>query len=228
MNVDQPRITVLTGHYGSGKSELSIQLALRLAEHHSPVALADVDVVNPYFRSRERRALLERHGVRVIASNVGFDRGVDLPAVSAEIYAPLRDGRTRTVIDSGGDPVGARVLASFRRMFDPRETDVLCVVNVARPQTATAHAVIDQIDAIQHASGLTITGLINNTHLLEQTERAHVEAGNDVCCVVSERTGLPIRYVGVTQHLWHTLPAGVSGEPIPIAMHLREAWMNST
>ena len=225
---EQARIIILTGHYGSGKSELSIQLALRLAQQHAAVALVDVDVVNPYFRSRERRALLEEHGIRVIANTLGVDQGVDLPAISAEIYAPLRDGHTRTVVDAGGDPVGARVLASFRRLLDPRQTEVLCVVNAARPQTADARAVLDQIAAVEQASGLKVTALINNTHLLEHTERLHVEAGDDVCREVSRQSGLPIRYTGVTEHVCSDIPAGLAGEVIPISMHLRESWMKSS
>lgn len=226
----QARIEILTGHYGSGKSELAVHLALRRRKRAEQVTLVDIDVVNPYFRSRERRALLEEHGVQVVANSMAIDRGVDIPAVSAQVYAPLRNQELSAVYDAGGDPVGARVLRGFRRLIDPAHTDVLCVVNAYRPATRTVSAVIGQIHAIENASGLTVTGLINNSHMLEQTEISHVAAGDVLCSAVQDQTGLPIRYVGVPAWLYDSLsidPAGSdpAGEPIAIQMYLREAWM---
>lgn len=218
-------IEILTGHYGSGKSELAVHLALRRRQRTEQVLLVDVDVVNPYFRSRERRALLEGHGVQVVANSMAIDQGVDIPAVSAQVYAPLRNPELAAVYDAGGDPVGARILRSFRRLIDPERTDVLCVVNAYRPATRTAEAVVDQIRAIEDAAGLAVTGLINNSHLLEQTEINHVTAGDVLCRMVQDRTGVPIRYVGVPAWLPEPSATGLSGEPIAIQMYLREAWM---
>ena len=219
------RVFVVTGHYGSGKSEFSVNLALVLRTHKQNVALADVDVVNPYFRSREQRALLEAHGVRVIGNTMGMDRGVDIPAVSAEVYGPLTDGTTTTVIDAGGDPVGARLLGSFRRLIPPDETEVLCVVNALRPSTRSVDGVIEQIQGIESASGLRISGLVNNTHLLEHTEIEHVLAGDLLCGAVTEKTGVPVRYVAAVESVIDALPDDVAGERITIGMHLRDAWM---
>ncbi|TVQ99823.1 MAG: ATP-binding protein [Spirochaetaceae bacterium] len=219
------RVFVVTGHYGSGKSEFSVNLALVLRSREQSVALADVDVVNPYFRSREQRALLEHHGIRVIGNTMGVDRGVDIPAVSADVYGPLTDGTTTTVIDAGGDPVGARLLGSFRRLIPLNETEVLCVVNALRPSTRAVDGVIEQIQGIETASGLRISGLVNNTHLLEHTEVEQVLAGDLLCGAVTEQTGIPVRYVAAVKPVIDALPDDVAGERITIGMHLRDAWM---
>lgn len=219
------RITVITGHYGSGKSEISVNLALSEAERCKHIALVDLDVVNPYFRSREKRELLEGVGVRVIANSFGRDQGVDIPAVSPEVYAPLQNPETRAILDTGGDPVGARLLGTYRHYLQGEDTEILCVCNVARPETQTAGAIVDQIRGIEKASRLRVTGLINNTHMLEHTTREYVERGDEVCRRVSELLDIPIRYVAVLATVAPDIPGYVSGELIPIAMHLREAWM---
>jgi hypothetical protein len=225
MHNNSKRIFVVTGHYGSGKSEFSINFSLRLAGHRREVALADVDVVNPYFRSRERRDILEQHGVRLISNSMSVDRGVDIPALSAEVYGPITDGSTLTVIDAGGDPVGARLLGSFRRLIPESETEVLCVVNAFRPSTRTADGVVEQIRGIETACGLQITALVNNSHLLEHTDVQQLIDGDRLCAEVTDLTGLPVLYVGALPHLIERLPDRVMGQRIAIEMYLRESWM---
>jgi hypothetical protein len=220
-----PRISVITGHYGSGKSEFSVNLALSEAAKTANVTIADLDVVNPYFRSREKRELLEGAGVRVIANSFGQDRGVDIPAVSAEIYAPLENKDSRAILDTGGDPVGARLLGTYRHYLQGEDTEVLCVCNVARPETHDPATIVDQIRGIEAASRLRVAGLINNTHMLEHTTLEHIKRGNDVCNRVSDLLAIPVRYVAVLAALAPDIPDYVTGEVLPIAMHLREAWM---
>ena len=106
------RVSILTGHYGTGKTEVSVNLALALAAEGEQVMLADLDIVNPYFRSRERRPLLEKAGVRVISSSQACS-DADVPALPAELLAILEDRSITGILDIGGDPVGARVLARF-------------------------------------------------------------------------------------------------------------------
>ena len=106
------RISIITGHYGTGKTELAVNLALALAGEGCRVMLADLDIVNPYFRSRERRPLLESAGVQVISSSQACS-DADVPALPAELLAILENRDVRGILDIGGDPVGARVLARF-------------------------------------------------------------------------------------------------------------------
>ncbi len=107
------RVSILTGHYGTGKTEVSVNLALALAGEGERVMLADLDIVNPYFRSRERRPLLENAGVRVISSSQACS-DADVPALPAELLTILENRDVRGILDIGGDPVGARVLARFQ------------------------------------------------------------------------------------------------------------------
>ncbi len=223
--VASSRVWIISGHYGSGKSEFAINYALRLRARGEKVALCDIDVVNPYFRSRERRGFLEARGIKVVGNSLAVDEGIDLPAVSAELYGPLADSTVHTVIDVGGDPVGARLLRSFRRLIPTAETELLCVVNAMRPATRTVDDLITQINGIEAASGLSVSGLINTTHLLEDTTAEHLHAGNKLCIEVGERTGLPVRFVGALEHIVSELPEEIQGERVGIAMHLRSSWM---
>ncbi len=220
-----PRVTVLTGHYGSGKSEVTVNLAMQAVTQFSSVALIDLDVINPYFRSREKRILLEAAGIQVIANNLEIDTGIDIPAVSAQMFAPLQDAKFRTFVDSGGDAAGARLLGTTSNYLRNPDVEILCVCNASRPDTRTAQGVLRHIRSIESVSGLQITGLINNTHMLEHTEIQHILQGNQLCREVTELTGLPLRYTSVPQFLIEELKGSLPGEILPIAMFLRESWM---
>lgn len=222
------RVTIVTGHYGSGKSEFSINLALVRARE-SAVALADVDVVNPYFRSREQRRLLESHGIRVAGNALGIDTGVDLPSIAPEVLGLVRDPAVMTIVDSGGDPAGARVLGILRRLLDPFDTEVLCVINGSRRDTGELSGAVAMIRALEAASGLAVTGLVNNTHMLEHTTIRNILDGDLLCREIREETGIPVRYTGIPHWLLPegdtTRYPGVEGDVIPVMMYLRESWM---
>lgn len=221
------RITILTGHYGSGKSEFAINLALRADVDSRELALIDLDIVNPYFRSRERRSLLEDHGIRVIGNALRQDTGIDIPAISGEINAPLENPQTLTIVDAGGDPAGARLLGRFRKLLDTGETEMLCVVNASRPETSTPEKLKEMIRGIEQTSGLSVRGLVNNTHMLEHTQISHIERGDALCKEVAGDLDIPIRYVGVFRPLVGDVPESIDGEIVPISMYLREAWMST-
>ena len=221
------RITILTGHYGSGKSEFAINLALRADADSRELALVDLDIVNPYFRSRERRSLLEDHGIRVIGNALRQDTGIDIPAISGEINAPLENPQTLTIVDAGGDPAGARLLGRFRKLLDTGETEMLCVVNASRPETSTPEKLKEMIRGIEQTSGLSVRGLVNNTHMLEHTQISHIERGDALCKEVAGDLDIPIRYVGVFRPLVGDVPESIDGEIVPISMYLREAWMST-
>ena len=131
------RLTLVTGHYGTGKTEFSVNLALALAAEGARTALADLDIVNPYFRSREQRCLLEAAGVRLIAAAQAL-ADADVPALPAELHALLEDRTVRGVLDIGGDPSGARVLARYRARILEEDYQLLYVVKARRPEGRTA------------------------------------------------------------------------------------------
>ena len=216
------RISIITGHYGTGKTELSVNLALALAGEGSQVMLADLDIVNPYFRSRERRPQLEAAGVQVISSSQACS-DADVPALPAELLSILENRDVRGVLDIGGDPVGARVLARFQPKIVQEDYQLIIVLNANRPEVRTAEAAVSYLRAIEATTGLTCSGLVNNTHLCGETTPAEIRKGAALAGEVSRQTGLPI--------LCHTAEArfleDVSDlrEPVfPITKNMNKPW----
>ena len=169
------RLTLVTGHYGVGKTEFSMNLALALAGAGEAVVLADLDIVNPYFRPRERRDLLDQAGVRLIATSQAC-MDADVPALPAELLSVLEDRRLRGVLDVGGDPSGARVLARFRPQIAQEDYQLLCVLNANRPEVRAPEDAVRYLRDIEAVTGLVCTGLVNNTHLCGETAPEDVRA----------------------------------------------------
>ena len=185
------RLNIITGHYGTGKTEFAVNLALALAKEGEAVMMADLDIVNPYFRSREQRPLLEKAGVRLISSSQACS-DADVPALPAELLTILENREVRGILDIGGDPVGARVLARFQPKIIAEDYQLIYVVNANRPEVRTAEASIDYLRAIETSTGLTCTGLVNNTHLCGETTAAQIRKGAALAAEISAKTGIPI------------------------------------
>lgn len=223
--MNDKRIRIITGHYGSGKSEFSVNYAIKLrGEIEGKLAISDLDVVNVYFRSRGMKDLLEEKGIHVIASSVDAPT-LDIPALSAEIHTPLLNKDYNNIIDLGGDKVGATVIARYRDMIDDDDYDMFFVVNANREKTQTAQEVMSYIDEIEAASKLKVTGLINNTHMLKATTIDDLKKGQDVCREVSKARNIPIRFVSCLDSLVDQIPDDFEGEIVPLALLLRDQWM---
>ena len=168
------RILVVTGHYGSGKTEFCVSLAMRLAQRgfgpYKRLALIDLDIANPYFRSRERKDLLEQAGVSVYGNAYEHEITAELPALGANIRAPLEDADCRVIVDVGGNDTGALVLNQFGKYLGPEDALFLIVVNANRPETRDLPGALAHLEAIERKTGRRIDGVINNCHLLLQTD----------------------------------------------------------
>ncbi len=220
-----PTVTVVTGHYGSGKTEFSVCLAMALARAGRRVALGDLDIVNPYFRSRERAEVMEAAGIQVVSSSLGHNVTLDLPAVSARIRGPLHDPGCDTILDVGGNSIGAKVLVEFGADIARRGYDMLLVVNAYRPETRDVAGVLAQLAAIEGTSNLRCTGLVSNTHLLRETRGDDVLAGYRLTKAVADETGLPVRYVSAIGTALAEVTEDMDGVRLPIGMYMREHWM---
>lgn len=224
-------VRVVAGHYGSGKSEFAVSLALRDAARGRRVALVDLDVVNPYFRSREHAAELAAAGVWVISSSLGHTAAIEIPAIPAQARAPIADPAWDVILDLGGDAAGAKVVVQFREEVRRRGYRLLIVVNAHRPETSDAEGVARHVAGIEAATGLAASGLVSNTHLLRETTTADVLAGLALCRAVAARTGLPITHVAAIPDALAGLPAdalldrGRPIEAVAVGPHLRADWM---
>lgn len=223
--LDDKRIRIIIGHYGSGKTEFAVNYAMQLAAQGRKVALADLDVVNPYFRSREKAEMMEAEGIRVISGARGHHANLDVPMVSAEVLAPLQDESYDLVMDVGGDAIGARAIAKYHAYFQEGKYDMFCVVNRYRQETQDVEGVLHHIRTIEATVGAPVTGLINNTHLLRETELEDILFGQELVEKVSEASGIPVKYVSVLEKVAQLLPVHVKGEILPIRMYMREDWM---
>ena len=217
----QTRLFTVVGHFGSGKTEFAVNLALALRESRESVALADLDVVDPYFRSRECEPLLTARGIRLISS-ANTCRDADLPSMPAEVNALLDNPALTGVLDIGGDPSGARVLARYRRRLAESGGALLCVINANRPLSDTADKCIDYIRRIEAACGMSVTALVNNTHCCHLTEASDVLAGAEMAQEVSEETGIPILCHCAPQHIAPQLAQ--LQHVFPMALFMKKPW----
>ena len=225
------RIMVVTGHYGSGKTEFCVSLAMLLAKKgpapYARLGLCDLDIINPYFRSRERRAMLEKAGIPVYGSAYGHDVTAELPELAANVRAPLEDRGCRTIVDLGGNDSGAIILNQFRNNFAAEDTLTLIVVNANRPETRDFDGAMAHLESIERVTGLHVDGLINNTHLLRETDAGCIEKGHRLCEEICAATG---------RFIWcDCYPKGVVPEEeiegkyehlMPLGLYMRTTWLD--
>lgn len=226
MVADDRRIRIITGHYGSGKTEFAVNYVKKLRESvDGRVAIADLDIVNVYFRSREKKEELEEKGIQVIASNL--DTAVaDVPAVSGAMTMPVINKEYQYVVDLGGNDVGTLVLGIIKPLLDHAEADFFMVVNAYRPNTSTPEGIIEQMENLEYAAGLKVTGFINNTNLVRETTAECLLHGDEVLKEVTKRTGVPVKYVSyVKDVMTEEIPEGLSGELFPMEFNMRKTWM---
>lgn len=188
------RISIFTGHFGSGKTEVAVNFAMKLSEQDKKVTIVDFDIVNPFFRTADARSALENRGVRVITP-IYANTNVDVPALPPEIYSLFESQTYNVVLDVGGDDVGARALARYREEIIANDYQMYLVINTRRPMTDTPQKITEMIEAIQYTSRLKVTSLVNNTNLLNDTRSEDIEAGMKIIKKVSLDTGIPIGFV---------------------------------
>jgi len=219
------RILTIVGGYGSGKSEVAVNLARQLAENQpEPVAIVDLDIVNPYFRSREAAARLEELGIRAINPK-GSQFYAELPIILPEIKGAIQQHDGFVVLDVGGDDVGARVLSSFADAFDDIEYELFLVLNAYRPFTSTVETAMKVIKEIEESSRLKFTGIISNTHLLENTTVENVYEGYELARKVSEKLGVPIVFVSALRDIAQKIDNKMIDIPVlPLHRYLLKPW----
>ena len=211
------RLTILCGHYGSGKTNVAVNIAAELVKSRDNVTVADLDIVNPYFRTKDSAAYFEEQGIRLICSAYA-NSNVDIPALPQEMYALTDDRSMTAVLDIGGDDRGALVLGRLApKILLENDYEMLMVINCYRPLTRDAASTLEVMGEIEQAGGIRFTGLVNNSNLGVQTTAEDVLASREYAEEVARLSGLPVVMTSVRQELYpavegkvpHAFPLGL-------------------
>ena len=184
---------VLMGSFGSGKSELALNLAVEKAKD-GPCTVVDLDVINPYFRVSERGDVLSPAGVELIMPPFALEK-LEIMSLSARVYSVFAPGEGTVIFDIGGDDVGSIALGQYKPRFDqiPKEKlHILFIVNPLRPTAADPESALSTLYKIQYVSRLDITGIVNNANLAGETDLSHLLQGYELVKTLSRETGIPV------------------------------------
>lgn len=218
------KLYIVIGAYGSGKSEFSIHLAQSLNHSGNQVVLADLDVVNPYFRSRDVRDDFALLGIEVIAPEGQF-RHADLPMISPRIKGAIENPAKTVILDVGGDPAGCRALGRFIDPIDTRGYEMLFVVNTFRPFTTSVEEILQMQANLEFASKLKITEYVCNNNLMEYTTLEVMQTGIKMLEECGRRTGLPLHKYLVLEEYAPLVPDGLQGKQRILMAHtLKKPW----
>lgn len=222
--MDTKRITLFAGHYGSGKTNLAVNYALLLKQNFEKVLIADLDIVNPYFRTKDSEATLNAAGIRFISSKYA-NTNVDVPALPAEAYAIVNDKSSHAVADIGGDDRGALALGRYSDMIlEENNFEMLFVINKYRVMTPDSGSAVDIMREIELASKIPFTAIVNNSNLGEFTQPATVLDSLGFAEEVSQMTGLPIKFTSVKKGVAESLEGHIENL-LPINLYNKALWV---
>lgn len=215
---------VVTGHYGSGKTNLSVNLAMSLRAAGEEVTLVDLDIVNPYFRSADFAALAGENGIHLIAP-VYARSNLDIPALDGRLDAEL-DGDRRIVIDVGGDDAGAAALGRYSaHIMEVGGCDMLYVVNAYRYLTRTSEEAAQILGEIERAARLTATAVVNNSNLADITTAPDIARSMAYAQETAQRYQIPFLFTAAREDLADAVRARVPDRPVyPVRVYVKKPW----
>lgn len=223
------RITIHLGHYGSGKTEISLNSVYEHINKGNKITLVDLDIVNPYFRSGEHKEQLEKLGVNVIRPN--FEgTNVDVPSIPASVMSVFIDKTTHAILDVGGDASGATALGRYHQAIDKDDSCIKCVVNTMRPLTSTVDEIVEMAHQLEKSCRLKIDMLVNNTNLAKETTADLLVSSQDMVAQAAKILGLHVGQIGAMPSVIDNLPASFiakySNIITPINLYMRKPWMD--
>lgn len=217
-------LVLIVGNFGSGKTEVAVNLAIQRRRDKMRVQIADLDLVNPYFRAREVRGLLSRLGIETVLPPEELLQA-DLPILSPRIAGMIRQAAPLTLIDVGGGKVGATVLSALADAFQGRSYQMLQVVNPLRPETATVDGCLQMRRQIESASRMRVTGWIGNANLIDETGPEEIRQGHAFIQRLSADSGLPVIFITVPSALLAAIDLQQIEYPVlPIERQLVPPW----
>ncbi len=227
MQIDLYGIVAIVGNYGSGKTEISINLAVDRKQAGLDVRIADLDLVNPYFRTREARQALAEAGVEVVLPPEHLLQA-DLPVLSPAIGGMIQQSGDLAVLDVGGNNAGARVLAALADAFKGRQVHMLQVINPMRPAMNTAAGCLKLRDEIEKAARLKITGFIGNANLIDETGLQEIYSGYEFVQSLAQQSGLPLEFIAVARKLLPDIDRRRFSCPVlPVDRQLVPPWLSA-
>ena len=222
------KVKIIVGGFGSGKSEYAVNLALEWATHPGPkTAIVDLDLVNAYFRIREVQQLLEAQQIRCVVPSDTI-RFSDMPIAGPGIAALINDGNYQTIIDVGGDEVGATALGSYRSQLTLAQPEVELVVNPYRPYTQTVKLIVEMKESIEYCSSIPINAVVSNPNIGTGTTLEQVLSKHAIVEEAAREMNLPVRELLVLQELYenHSLELNTLGVRIrPLKIYLSPQWL---
>lgn len=224
LKIDLDGIVIIVGNYGSGKTEVAVNLAAWQKRAGMDVRIADLDLVNPYFRTREARKPLRAMGIDTVLPPEPY-LSADLPILSPLISGMIRKPSQLTLLDVGGDDVGATVLAALADAFTRQSYRMLQVINPFRPFTETVEGCRQMRRAIEKRSKMSVSGLIGNANLIDETRIEHIHEGYAFVRTVAEETALPVAFITADEKLMGGIhPDRFSCPVLPISRQLVPPW----
>ncbi len=221
--MNSKRITLFAGHYGSGKTNIAVNYALFLKEQFNKVVIADLDIVNPYFRSKDSEKHLEERGIHLISSEFA-NSNVDVPAMPSEAYAIIDDKSLHAVIDVGGDDRGALAMGRYApAILSEDNYEMLFVINKYRPLTRDCASTLAVMHEIETACQMKFTGIINNSNLGDETDEETVLSSVSYADEIAKASGLPVRMTTVKEDLYDKLKEKVVN-CTAIKLYVKQSW----
>ncbi|MBE7053615.1 MAG: ATP-binding protein [Ruminococcaceae bacterium] len=214
------KTNIVTGHYGSGKTEFALNLAMNLKKENKKVSICDLDIVNPYFRTNDARKLLEENGIKVISSQFA-NTNVDIPVLPGEVLSVFADKETYKIFDVGGDDDGAIALGTYFHYISKEPYNMYFVVNTLRPMTSTKEEIYEMARNIEAASRLKITDIVNNTNLQGLTKAEDIVKSIKIVDEAAKMLGVNVKYISGKKEILDNLPQGLQNKRFNLDIYLK-------
>lgn len=203
--MEYKRVTLFAGHYGSGKTNIAVNYAMKIRRDGNAVVIADMDIVNPYFRTKDSEKELNEAGIRLISSEYASSN-VDLPSLPQDLYNVIDDKSNYAVLDIGGDDRGAYALGRYAEsIVKENNYEMFMVINKFRPLTRDVPSTVEVMNEIETACGMKFTAIVNNSNLGDETTAEDVLSSVSYADAVAQATGLPLKMTAVNETLYNVL-----------------------
>lgn len=214
------KTNIVTGHYGSGKTEFALNLAMNLKKEGKKVSICDLDIVNPYFRTNDARKILEENDIKVISSQYA-NTNIDIPILPGEVLSVFTDKERYKIFDVGGDDDGAIALGTYYHYISKEPYEMYFVVNTLRPMTSTKEEIVQMARNIEYASRLKITAIVNNTNLQSLTKAEDIVKSVKTVDEAAKELGVNVKYISGKKEILDTLPEELKNKRFNLDIYLK-------